>query len=163
MLSPQQLTKSAALSSHGDLTPAEVSAYYAARVPYLPQRGHQWRCPCPIHQGKNDNFTVEAETGKWYCHSKCDRGGSIYDLEMELSNSDFRTAANEVRRIVGRPALRQVDKEPELEWGLLGWTHTYLRERIEKVEREKQWKHIAVYPYFHADGRFSYVKVRFIG
>lgn len=150
------------LHSHGDLTPAEVSAYYAARVPQLPQRGQQWRGPCPIHDGQDDNFAVEAETGLWFCHSQCARGGSVYDLEIALSNADFRAAANEVRRILGRPALRQIEKEPELKWGLLGWSHTYLRERIEKVEREKQWKHIVAYPYFHADGRFSYVKVRFV-
>jgi hypothetical protein len=33
------------------------------------------------------------------------RGGSIYDLEMALTNADFRTAAREVRRIVDRPDL----------------------------------------------------------
>ena len=91
--------------AHIHLTESEISGYYAARVPQLPQRGQQWRGPCPIHDGADDNFAVEAATGFWFCHSKCDRGGSVYDLEMALSNADFRTAANEVRRIVGRPAL----------------------------------------------------------
>ena len=47
----------------------------------------------------------------------------MFDLEMALSNAEFAVAANEVRRIVGRPALRQVDREPEMKWGLPGWSH----------------------------------------
>jgi len=45
MIAPQAGTKSLSVHSPGDLTPSEVSAYYAARVPQLPQRGHEWRCP----------------------------------------------------------------------------------------------------------------------
>jgi hypothetical protein len=98
----------------------------------------------------------------WYCHSQCGRGGSLFDLEMALTGADFHSAANEVRRIVGRPALRQVDREPEMKWGLPGWSHGYLRERIEKIERDNRWKHAVTYPYFLADGSLSYVKVRFV-
>lgn len=46
--------------------------------------------------------------------------------------------------------------------GPAGWSHRYLRERIEKVEHEHSWRHSAIYPYFFADRRLSYVKVRFI-
>ena len=155
---------SAALAAHShlELTPAEVSAYYDARLPRLQQRGHEWRSPCPLHNGTNDNFSVNAATGMWYCHSQCNRGGSMFDLEMALGGVDFPAAANEVRRIVGRPALRQVEKEPEMKWGLPGWSHGYLRQQIEAVEQKNQWKHTAIYPYFEADGRLSYVKVRFL-
>ena len=147
--------------SAGDFSPSEVSAYYARRLPKLQQRGREWRAPCPIHNGTNDNFSVNAETGLWYCHSQCGRGGSMFDLEMALTNTDFPPAANEVRRIVGRPALRQVDREPEIKWGLPGWVHNYLGQRIEADEQKMKWKHTAVYPYFNADCRLSYVKVRF--
>ena len=151
-----------AVHSHGDLTPSEIAAYYAARLPRLTRRGREWRAPCPIHEGNDDNFSVNAENGTWYCHSVCGRGGSTYDLEMVLTNADFPTAAQEVRRIVGRPDQRPLESEPEMKWGLPGWQHQYLRQRIEKVEYENGWKHSAIYPYFGADGRFSYVKVRFI-
>ena len=153
---------SPSVHSAGDFSPSEVAAYYAARLPKLQQRGREWRCPCPIHNGAHDSFSVNAETGMWYCHSQCGRGGSMFDLEMTLSNAEFPAAANEVRRIVGRPALRQVDREPELKWGLPGWSHQYLRERIEKIERENGWRHSAIYPCFFADGRLSYVKGRFM-
>ncbi len=153
---------SAAVYSHGDLTPPEVSEYYRVRMPGLEQRGNEWRAGCPIHKGKDPNFSVNAETGLWMCHSQCGCGGSVYDLEMALSGSDFHDAAREVRRIVGRPDLRPIEPEPEMKWGLSGWQHEYLRRRIKKVEAEHGWKHGATYPYFEADGRFAYVKVRFI-
>jgi putative DNA primase/helicase len=153
---------SAAVHSHGDLTPLEVSEYYRVRVPHLEQRGSEWRAGCPIHNGKDPNFSVNAETGLWMCHSQCGRGGSIYDLEMALTGADFPDAAREVRRIVGRPDLRPIEPEPEMKWGLSGWQHEYLRQRIAKVEAEHGWKHSATYPYFEADGRFAYVKVRFV-
>lgn len=68
---------------------------------------------------------------------QCGHGGSVYDLEMALTNEDFREAANQMRRNVGRPDVRV-------------------------FEREHGWKHTAIYPYFKGDGRLSYVKVRFI-
>ena len=49
-----------------------------------------------------------------------------------------------------------------MKWGLHGWQHEYLRQRIEKVESKHGWKQNALYPYFEGDGGFSYVKVRFI-
>jgi hypothetical protein len=131
--------------SAGDFSPSEVSAYYLARGPKLQQRGREWRGPCPVHKGTGDNFSVNAETGMWYCHSQCGRGGSMFDLEMALTNTDFPPAANEVRRIVGRPSLHQVDHEPEMKWGLPGWSHGYLRQQIEAVEQKQQWKHTAIY------------------
>jgi len=151
------------ISAHSsDFSSSEVAVYYAARLPSMAQHGHEWRGPCPIHEGTDDNFAVNADTGLWCCHSQCGRGGSIYDLEMELSHTEFAVAANEVRCIIGRPALRQVDREPEPKWGLPGYSHQYLHERIEEVERERSWRHTVIYPYFFADGTLSYVKVRFL-
>jgi hypothetical protein len=88
-----------------EFTPGEVSAYYAGRVPHLKQRrAAEWRGPCPIHQGKNDNFAVEPNSGRWFCFSKCGRGGDILSLERALTGADFRTALEAVYAIVGRPA-----------------------------------------------------------
>jgi 5S rRNA maturation endonuclease (ribonuclease M5) len=84
------------------LTPSEVATYYRTRVPQLNQRGKEWRGPCPIHGGKNPNFAVCAETGAFTCHSKCQCNGSVVDLEMARSGTDFKTAVAEVERIVGR-------------------------------------------------------------
>src|SRR5438093_10560088 len=84
-------------------TSGEVSIYYAARLPNLKQpRAAEWRGACPIHHGKNDNFTVDAETGRWFCHSGCGRGGDILELETALTGGDFPTRKAEVFRLVGR-------------------------------------------------------------
>jgi 5S rRNA maturation endonuclease (ribonuclease M5) len=84
------------------LTPSEVSVYYGNRLPKLNQRGSEWRGPCPIHDGKNPSFAVSPETGAWTCHSKCQRGGSVVDLEIALAGTDFKVAVAEVERLVGR-------------------------------------------------------------
>jgi uncharacterized protein (DUF927 family) len=92
------------LSSDLTFTAGEVKRYYATRVPHLKQRRlAEWRGACPIHHGKNDNFAVEPDTGRWFCHSTCGRGGDILELEIALKGDDFKSAKGEVFRIVGRP------------------------------------------------------------
>ncbi len=84
-------------------TSGEVSIYYAARVPHLKQRrATEWRGNCPIHDGKDDNFAVNTETGEAFCHSQCGRGWDMLAVEQALSGTDFKTAKAEVFRIVGR-------------------------------------------------------------
>src|ERR1700674_5403417 len=97
---------------------AEVAAYYSARVPNLKQtRASQWRGPCPLHNGKHDNFAVERDTGRWYCHSGCQRGGDITSLERELTSADFKAARDEVFRIVGRNRnMNGVGSSPRAAW-----------------------------------------------
>ncbi|MBZ5562329.1 MAG: DUF927 domain-containing protein [Acidobacteriia bacterium] len=73
--------------------------------------GKELRGPCPIHQGQRDSFSVEPATGRWYCHSKCARGGGLIGLEMELSNLRFRDALDSVFRIVGRPLPTKPKRE----------------------------------------------------
>jgi hypothetical protein len=87
------------------LSPVEVAIYYAARVPDLRQRGMRWRGRCPIHRGKNDNFSVDSQTGLWHCWSSCGRGGDIIALEIELTGVSWRDAVEEIERIIGRALL----------------------------------------------------------
>ncbi len=85
-------------------TPGEIGAYYRARLPRVRQtRAANWSTPCPIHDGKNPNFSINGATGQWRCHSKCDRGGDILDLEMALTGADFVGAKLAVFDIIGRP------------------------------------------------------------
>ena len=80
-------------------TPAEVSTYYAARLPALKQSGAEWRGQCPVDRGWNDQFAANQETGNWSCPP---RNGGILDLEMALSGGDFATVKADVFRLVGR-------------------------------------------------------------
>ena len=64
-----------------NLSAIEISAYYSSRAPMVKQAGSEWRGPCPVHHGKRDSFAVEPDTGRWYCHSACARGGDILELD----------------------------------------------------------------------------------
>jgi len=120
-----------------EFTPAEVAAYYRARLPKLKQtRAGDWRGPCPIHRGKRDSFAVKPETGAAYCHSTCNRGWSLIDIERELHGGTGKEAARRVCEIVGRPAARQALVKPH--------------PRI-----------VAEYTYYDPDGREVYQNVRY--
>jgi len=123
--------------------PGEVSSYYAARLPNLKQtRAPEWRGACPLHHGLNDNFAVDAETGRWFCHSECGRGGDVFDLEAELSGGDFPACKSEVFSVVGRT-------EPEYQHGHAG-TNGKARRTIAEI-----------YDYTDAGGGLLYQAVRY--
>jgi len=82
---------------------AEVTAYYKIRVPSLKRRNSaELRGPCPVHNGKDDNFSVNSETGVAFCHSRCNHGWDMIGLERELTGADFQTAKAEIYTIIGR-------------------------------------------------------------
>src|SRR5271156_56880 len=90
-------------SDRAKFTHAEIAAYYAVRVPNVKQNASgQWRGPCPIHRGTRHSFAVSPGTGQWYCHSQCDRGGSIIKLEMAITRAAFKTAKAKVYQVIGR-------------------------------------------------------------
>jgi 5S rRNA maturation endonuclease (ribonuclease M5) len=91
------------VSAEVQFLPGEIAAYYRARAPKVRQIGNQWRGPCPLHAGKNDSFAIDPEKGTWFCHSKCARGGSLIDFEMEHGGRSFADAASDVRALIGRP------------------------------------------------------------
>jgi len=86
-----------------EFRPGEIAAYYRERAPKITQTGGQWRGPCPLHEGKNDSFAIDPETGTWFCHSECGRGGSLIDFEIELGAKPFAEAARDVRAVIGCP------------------------------------------------------------
>ena len=99
-------------SGNQPFSTAEIAQYCQQRMPDLKQLGSQWRGPCPIHQGTGDSFTVNSESGRWFCHSQCQEGGDLFCLEMKLSNRRFPEAKAEVERIVGRPAVSKPSPIP---------------------------------------------------
>jgi putative DNA primase/helicase len=137
----------------------EVSAYYAARVPHLKQRrAAQWRGPCPIHQGKDDNFAVDPATGRWFCHSTCGRGGDILDLEEALNGGDFPTRTAEVFRLVGRikPHHRHDGTHTK------GNSARMPPTKPSKPPSTGEWREIARYPYVDQGGQLLFEVVRYL-
>lgn len=68
---------------------------YEQFVTFTEQRGDQLYAHCPFHVDDTESFTVNPETGEWFCHS-CKRGGA----EVE-----FISALYDVGKNVSRHAL----------------------------------------------------------
>jgi DnaB-like helicase C terminal domain/CHC2 zinc finger/Toprim-like len=96
-----------------NFTASEVHAYYASQVPGLKQFGKELRGPCPVHNGKDLNFSVNIETGFAHCHSQCGRGWDVISLEMELTGVGFPQAKERVFDLVGRPRVPWEDRNIE--------------------------------------------------
>lgn len=86
-----------------EFNPTEVASYYRARLPELKQSGGEWRGPCPVHHGEDNNFAVKAANGLAHCHSQCGRGWNILQLEQQLSGRPWKECRAEVFAIIGRP------------------------------------------------------------
>lgn len=141
------------------LTPGEISAYYAARVPHLNQRRlGEWRCACPIHNGKNDSFAVEPATGQWFCHSTCGRGGDILELEKALTGGNFPNQKAKVFRIVGRI-------EPEYRHSTApanGNSAGTAPAKPTKPAIGGNWREVARYPYMDQRGQLLFEVIRYL-
>jgi putative DNA primase/helicase len=141
-------------------TSGEVSTYYMVRVPHLKQgRSTEWRGACPIHRGKNDNFAVEPDTGRWFCHSTCGRGGDILELEAALSGADFPTRKAEVFRLVGRV-------EPEYRHNGIrtngGLARTIPSKPTKAGSTAGMRREVARYPYNDRHGHLLFEVVRYL-
>jgi hypothetical protein len=84
-----------------NLSEGEITRYYEARIPKLHRLGGELRAACPIHKGQRESFAVNVETGQWFCHSQCGRGGSIFDFETELTGSNGKEARDAVLQLAG--------------------------------------------------------------
>jgi DNA primase len=74
------------------ITIGEVLRKYGFRAPT-----HQsYRIPCPIHRGRDANFSVSERDGLWNCFSVCGRGGSVIDLVAALDGITVKEAAHKL-------------------------------------------------------------------
>ncbi len=138
-------------------TPEEISVYYNVRVPKLRQTGKEWRGSCPVHNGENDSLAVDPETGRWFCHSTCGRGGDILDLETELIGGDFPTRKAEVFRLVGRSEANSFQTGN----GTKGnWAGRDPSKPTEPIIDKGAWREIGTYPYVDKDGALLFEVVR---
>ncbi len=140
-------------------TPGEVSTYYAAWAPNLKQRGAELRGPCPIHGGKDDNFAVNRETGQGYCHSLCQKGWDMIGLQMDLTGADFKTAKDEVFRMVGRIGSEYRHNGTPPNGNRAGTAPTKPSKPTGAVGR---WREIARYPYLDRAGTLLFEVIRYL-
>lgn len=57
-----------------------------------------YRIPCPIHRGRDANFSVSERDGLWNCFSVCGRGGSVIDLVAALDDIDPKEAVRKLAK-----------------------------------------------------------------
>jgi len=108
---------------------ANWTAYYLTRIPKLRKSGSEWRCACPIHNGRRDSFSVNMETGLWRCHSSCDEGGDAYRLEERLMNVPHKEARRTVDSMAGiESSSRPQEKSGVAAFGRLTATYDYFDE-----------------------------------
>jgi hypothetical protein len=84
----------------------QYTAYYEARLDQLPRQDAKGEVStrCPFHDDRTPSFSVNLETGAWYCHAGCG-GGGVLKFEMTLSNCDDGEALKNIFTLVGQPLL----------------------------------------------------------
>lgn len=88
------------------LSESDVEYYVKNRLEGFHRAGGEWRGPCPIHQGKNASFAIETVSGRWFCHSKCNEGGTLVELEARLSSTTTRSALANLRSLLNKNIQR---------------------------------------------------------
>ena len=74
-----------------ELTQHEIRSYYQTRIPGLRMTSQrEWRRPCPVHNGKDLNFSINSETGLSHCHSQCGRDWDIVAQRAGAFGSRFQ-------------------------------------------------------------------------
>jgi DNA primase len=71
----------------------------------LRRTGGSWRGPCPLHGGKNPNFSVTPDKGFYHCFT-CGESGDVFTFLNKVSGMDFLTA---VRAVAERSGIEIVE------------------------------------------------------
>lgn len=85
-----------------------------------------YRIGCPIHGGKDANFSVSERNGLWNCFSVCGRGGSVIDLVAELEKitvaeaakkivEEFKVSPIQTSAAIARATVSKIERYKELQ------------------------------------------------
>ena len=90
---------------------------YLIQFTQLMKKGNEWRGPCALHGGDGPNLAVNPETGTWFCHSQCRRGGDTFSFMQELKGWSFAEALEDVTnfaQIPTKPSLEPYNSQKQL-------------------------------------------------
>ncbi len=102
---------------------------------------------------------MEPDTGRWFCHSTCGRGGDILELEAALTGGDFPTRKAEVFRLVGRIEPEHRHNGTRTNGNSAGTAPT---KTTKSTSTAGGWREMARYPYVDRDGSLLFEVVRYL-
>ena len=89
-----------------------------ARLNQSKQRGNELWCHCPFHVDRYPSFSVNLESGAWYCFA-CAEGGSIYQLVtllgIETDKLNLKPTTKTTQPSVWQSAMRIAEAFDTLE------------------------------------------------
>lgn len=90
------------------------------------------RIPCPLHNGKDNNFSYKDHYFKCFV---CGRGGSVIDFVMELFGINYRQAVLRINQDFSLGLTDKRDGRSQLSEA----ARRARKERREAEKREKEW------------------------
>ena len=72
----------------------------ARRYVELKRNGPRWMAPCPFHQETKPSFSINEETGLFYCFG-CQASGDLFDFYGRINGLDFRECLEELAAEAG--------------------------------------------------------------
>ncbi len=81
-------------------------ADYARRYLNLRPAGGRLQGLCPFHQEKTPSFSVNEESGSFYCFG-CHAGGDVFEFSMRINGYDFKEALEHFADELGITITRQ--------------------------------------------------------
>ncbi|WP_218814171.1 CHC2 zinc finger domain-containing protein [Rickettsiella endosymbiont of Dermanyssus gallinae] len=70
--------------------------YYAGVLKKFHPRKEQATALCPFHSDKSPSFSVNLQTGTFFCFSCGSRGGNVLDFHIRLRGIEFIDAVTEL-------------------------------------------------------------------
>lgn len=77
----------------------------------LRRSGRNWRGPCPLHGGKNPNFSVSPDKGVYHCFT-CHESGNVFTFLEKTMGVDYPTAIRMIAEKVGIEVV-ETTRRPE--------------------------------------------------
>ena len=78
----------------------------------LRRMGRNYRGPCPLHGGKNPNFSVSPDKGVYHCFT-CHESGNVFTFLEKTLGVDYPTAIRIVAEKVGVEVVETIRRTPE--------------------------------------------------
>jgi len=83
----------------------------ARRYVELKRNGSRWMAPCPFHQETNPSFSINEETGLFYCFG-CQASGDLFDFYGKINGLDFQECLEQLAIEAGIALNTRQDGSP---------------------------------------------------